>query len=140
MAQFIQFYFNGNDPLALSKTILINPGPTNFIEQTYFSYPLYDFLNIQVGYLAGNTIVQQISPELYEVKLISTYHFGNTGSITWEYAFLGNNTNNNYPEIIANAAPIVSSTGQYYSKTGIVSLRTLLNSRNEVTVKFITSL
>ena len=140
MTQFIQFYFKGDDPLSLSQTVVINPGPIQYIAETYFSYPLYNFTNIQIGYLAGNLSVQQISASLYEIKIISTYHFGNTGSISWQYAFLSDNTQQHFPENIANAAPITSSTGQYYSKTGIVSLTTFPNTRNEVTVRFITSL
>ena len=140
MTQFIQFYFNANDPLSLSTTVIINPGPTNYVSQTYFSYPLYDFANLQIGYLAGVTDVQQITNSLYEVKLNVTYHFGNIGSISWQYAFLDSGTQNRYPQNIANAAPITSSTGQYYGKTGIVSLTSLPSGRNEVSVRFVTSL
>lgn len=140
MEQFIQFYYNVNDPLALSTTIIVNPGLTNYISQTYFSYPIYDFTNIQIGYLAGVSDVQQITNSLYEIKINATYHLGNVGSISWQYAFLDSSIQNSYPQNIANAGPITSSTQRYYSKTGIVSLTSAQSGRNEVAIKFITSL
>jgi len=66
---------------------------------------------------------------MYSVRINSTYHFFNGGSISWQYCFINNKPNYFYPLNVA-------TTGKYFGKTGAVSLKAFEDGRREVTIGF----
>ena len=58
----------------------------------------------------------------YIVRLNNTYYIDDKGSISWQYVFENDNKNVYYPVNKLVASNIIVTTGEYYGKTGKVSL------------------
>ena len=136
MSQYLNFYFNLNDPQSKSKTIVLNDSETDYLAHAFISVPIYDNFNVQIGYKVSDDYIQQISENLYSVRINSTYNFLNGGSISWQYTFLNNKPNYYYPLNVNNSSNIVATTGIYYGKTGVVSLIANEDGSRNVTIGF----
>ena len=136
MAQYLSFHFNLNDPEAKSETIVVNPSDTNYIAHAFISVPIYNNCNEKIGYKVSDDYIQQLSHNLYSIRINSTYHFVKGGSISWQYCFLNDKPNYYYPLNISNASNIISTTGQYFGKTGAVSLTANSDGSRNVTIGF----
>ena len=136
MSQYLSFHFNLNDPKNKSKTIVVNDSPTDYLAHSFISVPIYDNFNIQIGYKVSDDYIQQISDNLYSIRINSTYHFLSGGSISWQFCFLNNKPNYYYPLNVSNASNIISTTGQYFGKTGVVSLIAKEDGSRDVTIGF----
>jgi hypothetical protein len=97
MSQFLNFNFNLNDPQSKSKTVVLNDSEKDYLAHAFISVPIYDNFNVQIGYKVSDDYIQQISENLYSVRINSTYNFLNGGSISWQYTFLNNKPNYYYP-------------------------------------------
>jgi len=136
MSEYLQFYFNLHDPEAFSKTLVVNESDTEYIAHAFIKVPIYDNFDIKIGYKVSDDYIQQLGPNVYSVRINSTYHFLNGGSISWQFSFLNDKPNYYYPLIVSNASNIVSATGKYFGKNGAVSLIALEDGRRDVTIGF----
>ena len=135
MSEYLEFNYNLKDPDAFSKIIVLNESDTEYISHVFVKAPIYNN-NIKIGYVAGDVYIQQLSLNLYSVRINSTYHFSNGGSISWQYCFFNDKPNNYFPLNISNASNIVSTTGRYFGKSGVVSLTARADGRRDVTIGF----
>ena len=136
MSEYIFFHFNVNDPKAKSNTIIVNENPSNYIAHAFLSIPIYNNENVQIGYKVSDDYIQQLANNLYSVRINSTYYFLNGGTISWQYSFMNDKPNYYYPLNIINASNIVSTTGIYFGKTGIVSLTANNDGSRNVAIVF----
>jgi len=136
MSTYLQFHFNLNDPEAFSKTLVVNESDTEYIAHAFIKVPIYNNFNVKIGYKVSDDYIQQLGPNLYSVRINSTYHFVSGGSISWQFSFLNEKPNYYYPLNVNNASNIVSTTGPYFGKSGVVSLTALADGRRNVTIGF----
>lgn len=136
MSQYLNFKFNINDPAAKTDVIVVNPSETDYIVHAFLSIPIYDEFDVKIGYKVSDDYIQQLAENMYSVRINSTYHFFNGGSISWQYCFINNKPNYFYPLNVANASNIIATTGKYFGKTGAVSLKAFEDGRREVTIGF----
>ena len=138
-AQTLNFYFNINDPTFTSKTVVIQDSP-NYISHAFVKADIYDSITDQrIGYKATDDYVQQVETDKYIVRLNNTYYFdtdGITGSISWMYSFENTTPSIYYPIGVPVVTNIISTTGDYYGKTGSVTLMPLANGARNVTITF----
>ena len=80
--------------------------------------------------------IQQIGKDQYTLRINLTYYIKNKGTISWFYAFLNDKPNFYYPLNVPNASNITSTTGEYFGKTGAVSLTVLEDGKRDVTIVF----
>jgi hypothetical protein len=137
MAKYLHFHFHLNDPETKVQEVIVPTPENNFISHSFIQTPIYDNdTDIRIGYKVSDDYVQKLSDNLYSVRINSTYHFLSGGSISWQYAFLNNKPTFYYPLNVPNASNIISGTGPYLGKSGIVSLIALENGRRNVTIGF----
>jgi hypothetical protein len=136
MSQYLQFHFNIKDPLAKSLTVVVNDSPTNYIAQSFLQIPIYDNFDVQIGYKVSDDYIQQLDENLYSIRINSTYHFLNGGSISWQFVFTNTIPSYYYPLNVNNASNIIATTGEYFGKTGAVSLVAHSDGRRDVTIGF----
>jgi len=137
MADYLQFHFNLHDPEASSKTLIVNDSETEYIAHAFIKVPIYsNSNNIKIGYKVSDDYIQQLGLNLYSVRISSTYNFLDGSSISWQFSFLNDKPNYYYPLNVCNASNIVSTTGKYFGKTGIVSLIARNDGRRDVTIGF----
>tara|TARA_B110000037_G_scaffold182022_1_gene209472 strand:+ start:234 stop:617 length:384 start_codon:yes stop_codon:yes gene_type:complete len=119
----------------LKKTVIISNEP--YIAQSFLQIPLYDNFNVKIGYEATDSYVQQVGENEYSVRVKTTYNFINgNSSINWQYNFLSNTESIIYPSDIPIASNIISTTGVYFGKTGVISIKAYDSGLREVTVGF----
>jgi len=136
MSSYLKFYFDKNDPLFFSKTVIINDSPDNFVSHVFITSPIYDNFGIKIGYKVSDDTIQQIGKNQYSVKISSTYYIEGNGTISWNYAFVNTRPDPYYPLNVNNASNVVSTTGSYFGKSGAVSLTALENGRRNVVIGF----
>jgi hypothetical protein len=136
MAQKLNFHFNLEDPNAASQTNIVNPSDTNYIAHAFIKTPIYDDFNVQIGYKVSDDYIQQLSTNVYSVRINSTYFFFNNSTISWQYSFLNDKPTYFYPLNIPNTSNIISSTGLYLNKTGTITLIANKNGTRDVTINF----
>lgn len=136
MANILNFNFNINDPDFRTETIIINSSSEHYLSHTFISTPIYDNFGIKIGYKISDDYVQQVGINEYSVRISSTYHITGKGTISWNFAFLNNIPSYYYPLNIPVASNIVSTTEQYFGKSGAVSLNVKQDGSRDVTVVF----
>ena len=136
MSQYLNFHFNIHDPEATSKTLIVNDSTTEYIAHSFITVPIYDNFDVKIGYKVSDDYIQQVSENKYAVRINATYFFTNGGTISWQYSFLNDKPTYYYPLNVANASNIISTTGEYFGKTGIVSLMAYEGGRRDVTIGF----
>ena len=135
MSKYLNFKLNFNDPKTTEKTVIISNEP--YIIQSFLQIPLYDNFNVKIGYEASDAYVQQVEENKYSVRVKTTYNFINgNSSINWQYNFLSNTESIIYPSDIPIASNITSTTGVYFGKTGVISIKAYDSGLREVTVGF----
>ena len=135
MSQYLSFNFNLNDPNKFTETVVVNESP--YLAHAFLKVPIYDKFNIQIGYKVSDDYIQQLSDNQYSVRINSTYHFfNNNSSISWQFCFINNKPNYFYPLNTSNASNITSTTGDYFGKTGVVSLIAKEDGSRNVTIGF----
>lgn len=136
MVKYLHFHFKIDDSKAKTYTSIVNDSEQNFISHSFIQIPIYDENEVNIGYKVSDDYIQQLTDNLYSVRINSTYHFFNGGSISWQYSFTNDKPNYYYPLNVANASNIISGTGPYLGKTGVVSLTAFENGRRNVTIGF----
>jgi hypothetical protein len=122
MSAYLSFYFNKNDPNFKSEEIIVDSKPGSYISHAFISAYIYDNFGVKIGYKVSDDYVQQVDENKYIVRINSTYYIENQGTITWQYSFINDVPSYYYPIGILAASNIVSTTGNYFGKTGVVSL------------------
>ena len=119
----LNFYFTTKDPEFVTTTTVV-PSSThdNYISHVFVKAPIYDFTDTKIGYKVTDDYVQQVKSKKYIVRLNNTYYIDDKGSISWQYVFENDNKNVYYPVNKVVASNIIATTGEYYGKTGKVSL------------------
>jgi len=135
MSTFSLFY-SVTDPKSTTYKVIVNPNSPNFISTSYFTFPLYDECNFQVGYRATTVDCQQVDVNLYMVIQQNTNIIYNQGSITTSYVFI-----NDVPFVLSPpgiyTSSIVSTTGSYLGKTGSVTrTKTDESTEYKITIRF----
>jgi hypothetical protein len=136
MTKYLQFHYNLNDPEASSKTLVLNQSDTNYISHSFIKSPVYDNFNVKVGYVVGDDYIQQLSLNMYSVRINVTCNFLNGSSISWQFSFINDKPNYYYRPDIVNATNISSTTGEYFGKTGVISITAKPNGQRDVTIGF----
>ena len=133
----LNFYFSTKDPNFSSVTTVVPSTSDNYVSHVFVKAPLYDFTDTFIGYKVSDDYVQQIGENKYIVRLNNTYYFEGKGSISWQYVFENDNKNVYYPVNDVVASNIISSTGEYYGKSGYVSLFPKSDGSRIVNITFI---
>jgi len=138
----LKFFFNKNDKKFTTVTTVVDDSKTNYIAHAFVKGPIYDFVSHQqIGYKVSDDYVQQVSESKYIVRLHNTYLFYDkdgktTGTISWDYVFENTEPSIYYPVGIPASSTIISATGKYKGKDGVVRLLPKSNGRRNVTIKF----
>ncbi len=135
MSSYLNFHFHIKNPENRIKTVVVSDEP-NYIDHSFLQIPIYDNFDVEIGYNIIDDYVQQIGENQYIVRINSTYYIKNKGTISWFYSFLNDKPNAYYPLNVPNASNITSTTGEYFGKTGAVSLTAYENGRRDVTIGF----
>jgi hypothetical protein len=135
MSQYLKFSFNINDPNKFTYSSIINQDP--YLVHAFLKIPIFDEFNVQIGYKVSDDYIQQLSENEYSVRINSTYHFfNNNSSISWQFCFINYKPNYLYPLNTPNTSNIIATTGDYYGKTGVVSLFAKEDGTRDVTIGF----
>jgi hypothetical protein len=132
----LTFYFNSQDPKFFTKTVVVNDSATNYIAQVFISAPIYNQCGQVIGSKVSNDIIQQTGPNQYVVNIDSIYTFNNQGTISWNVNFINNKPSQFYPINTLFQSNIVSATGIFLGKQGIVSLVAQSNGIRNVSIAF----
>lgn len=131
----INFYFSAKDPEFVTKHIVVESKSPNYISHSFVRCPIYNLKNKQIGYKVSDDYIQQVSQNKYIVRLNNTYQLKN-GTISWQYVFENDKPEIYYPVDIPAFSNIISATGNYYGKSGTVTLIPLQNGRRNVNITF----
>ncbi len=119
----LDFYFTIKDPECKVASVEVpSVLPDNKIIHSFVRTPIYDFTNKMIGYKVSDDYVQQVSKEKYIVRISNTYSLNERGTISWQYAFENKDPTIYYPVNELAASNITATTGEFYGKTGKVSL------------------
>ena len=134
MSEYLSFYFNINDPKFKTYEVILNE--YNFISHAFISSPIYDDFGVEIGYKVSDDYIQEVDEHKYMVRINSTYYIKDKGTITWQYSFINNKPSFYYPINELANSNIVSTTGAYFGKKGVVSLNPTKDGKRQVTVAF----
>jgi hypothetical protein len=137
MAEYLSFYFSTKDPNFKSFAIEVpNTIPNNYVAHAFVSTPIYDNFDIEIGYKCSDDYIQQVSEDKYLVRINNTYYINGKGSITWQYSFLNDVPSYFYPVGVLASSNIISTTGDYFGKSGAVALLPTEDGKRSVTIGF----
>ena len=131
----ITFTFSPSDPSFTSVTNIINNSVTNYISQVFINCPIY-CNGIVIGYKTAVDTVQQVGAASYIVVINSTYVLNCKGSITTQYVFTNTTNTPIYPIGTVAVSKIISGTGCFLNKQGIVKLTVLADNTRKVKIEF----
>jgi len=136
----LKFFFDKNDPEFVSKTIIVDDTPGNYISHVFIKCPIYQKdcsgIKIQIGYKVADDYVQQVGINEYLVRINSTYYFDDAGTITWQYSFVNNVPQVYYPLEKIAVSNIICTTGYYLGKKGYVYLKPTEDGLRKVKILF----
>jgi hypothetical protein len=118
----LNFYFTTKDPQFSTTTTVVSSNPENYISHVFVKAPLYDFTDSLIGYKVTDDYVQQVGVNKYIIRLNNTYYLEGRGTISWQYVFENDTNKVFYPINKIAASNIISATGEFYGKSGFVSL------------------
>jgi hypothetical protein len=128
-------FFSLADPKSTIYRIIVNPNSPNYISTTYFTVPLYDECNFQVGYRTTIADCQQVDEKKYMVIQKNTNVIYNRGSISTAFVYL-----DDVPFVLTPpgiyTSSIVSTTGSYLGKTGSSTRTKADDGGIKVTIRF----
>jgi hypothetical protein len=135
------FFFSTKDKDFTTVTSLVDSSSTNYVSHAFVRCPIYNSEKKQIGYKVSDDYVQQVAENKYVVRLNNTYTFYDdynkvNGTISWQYVFENSKPDIYYPVDIPASSTIISGTGKYERKNGIVSLLPKKNGKRIVTIKF----
>jgi hypothetical protein len=136
--QPLNFYFTTQDASFTTKTVVVQDEP-QYISHSFVKANLYNYSGVRIGYKITDSYVQQVDTNKYVVRLNNAYYFDNApliGSISWMYTFISDQIQIYYPVNIPVNTNTISTTGDYYGKTGSISLLPLANGMRQVTITF----
>ncbi len=137
MSQILSFNFSTKDPEFKTWAVdVTNPVPNNLITHAFISTPIYDDFGVKIGYKVSDDYIQQVSENKYMIRISNTYYIQNKGTISWNYSFLNDKPSYFYPIGVVAKSNIVSTTGEYFGRTGAVFLEPLENGLRKVQVIF----
>ena len=118
----LSFVFSTKDPNFTSSNIVVSEDYP-YISHAFVQTVIYDeATGEQIGYKVSDDYVQQVSPELYVVRLSNTYTLTGRGTLTWNYTFTSNTNSYFYPTNQQVYSTITSGTGEFYGTSGTVRL------------------
>ena len=132
----IQIRENINDSQSKFYTNVIVNDEKNYIANVYVQLPLYDIFDVLIGYECSTDTIQKQDDDKYILRINATFNFEKTGTINVLF-----NTNLSTPDIIFEegvpiVGTIISGSGSYTGKTGVVSLIPFNDGRREITITF----
>lgn len=134
MALPLNFYFKKSE--LKSKTVVVDSSTTNYISHVFVNCPIYNLAGTAIGYKVSDDYVQQVAAGKYIIRLNNTYHISGQGSISWTYVFENTKAEVFYPINQVAASNITFTTGNYYGKTGSVSLFPKSDGTRQVNITF----
>lgn len=72
----------------------------------------------------------------YSVRINSTYYIENQGTISWQYSFINDKSSFYYAIGELVKSNIISTTGVYLAKTGVISILPNEDGKRLITVAF----
>ena len=136
MSCSLSFYFSAKDPQFFTKTIVLNDSSTNYLAQVFITAPLYNNCGQLIGSKVSTDTLQQTGPNQYVINIDSTYTFNDGSTITWHISFTNTTPSVLYPAHQLFQSNIVSTTGIYLGKKGIVSLIANEDGVRNVNIRF----
>ena len=132
----IQIRENINDSQSKFYTDVIVNDEKNYIANGYVQIPMYDVFDVLIGYECNTNVIQKQDGDKYILRLNTTFNFEKTGTINVLF-----NTNISTPNIIFEegtpiVGTIISGSGSYTGKTGVVSIVPFNDGRREITIAF----
>ena len=132
----IQIRENINDSQSKFYTNVIVNDEKNYIANVYVQLPLYDIFDVLIGYECSTDTIQKQDDDKYILRINATFNFEKTGTINVLF-----NTNLSTPDIIFEegvpiVGTIISGSGSYTGKTGVVSIVPFNDGRREITIAF----
>lgn len=120
----LNFYFTTQDPNFVAQPMVVDTTPGKYISHVFVRAPLYSFDNnpVPIGYKVTDDYVQQVAENKYIIRLNNTYYLEGRGSISWQYVFENDIPAVYYPVNQLTASNIISTTGEFFGKSGTVSL------------------
>jgi len=131
----LSFYFTTKDKNFKTTTIVVQDKP-RYISHSFVETPVYDFSDKKIGYKVSDDYIQEVASNKYIVRLNNTYYIEGKGSISWLYVFENNIPEIFYPVNVEAASTIISGTGDYFGKTGTVTLFPKSDGTRLVTISF----
>ena len=131
----LSFFFSAKDPDFKTTTVVVQQTP-RYISHSFVETPIYDFNNKKIGYKVSDDYVQEVESKKYIVRLNNTYYIDGKGSISWLYVFENDKPEIYYPINVQAASTIISGTGDYFGKSGTVTLFPKQDGSRLVTVSF----
>jgi len=131
----LSFYFTTKDTNFKINTIVVQDIP-RYISHSFVETPIYDFTDTKIGYKVSDDYIQQVDKNKYIVRLNNTYYIEGKGSISWLYIFENNLPKIYYPDNVELSSTIISGTGDYFDKTGTVTLFPKPDGYRLVTISF----
>ena len=132
----IQIRENINDSQSNFYTNVIVNDEKNYIANGYVQIPIYDVFDVLIGYECNTNVIQKQDDDKYILRLNTTFNFEKTGTINVLF-----NTNISTPNVIFEegtpiVGTIISGSGSYTGKTGVVSIIPFSDGRREITIAF----
>jgi len=131
----LSFYFSSKDPNFKTNTVVVQDLP-RYISHSFVETPIYDFSEKKIGYKVSDDYIQQVDTNKYIVRLNNTYYIEGKGSISWLYVFENSKPEIYYPINVGASSTIISGTGDYFGKTGTVTLFPKPDGSRLVTISF----
>ena len=132
----LSFYFTKEDPGFSTTTTVVPSTPGNYISHVFVRAPIYDFTDKLIGYKVSDDYVQQVAEKKFIIRLNNTYYLEGRGSISWQHVFENDKNEVFYPVNVTAASNIISTTGEFYGKSGAVSLFPKSDGTRVVNVTF----
>jgi hypothetical protein len=131
----LSFYFSTKDQNFKTNTVVVQETP-RYISHSFVETPIYDFSEKKIGYKVSDDYIQQVDNNKFIVRLNNTYYIDGKGSISWLYVFENNKPEIYYPVNVEAVSTIISGTGEYFGKTGTVTLFPKTDGSRLVTISF----
>ena len=90
-----------------------------------------------IGYKVSDDYVQQVAENKYIIRLNNTYYLEGRGSVSWQHVFENDKNTVFYSVDVSAASNIISTTGEFYGNTGVVSLFPKKDGTRVVNVTFV---
>ena len=132
----LQIRENINNIKSLFYTDVIIDNNINYIANGYVQIPMYDIFDVLIGYETNNNVIQKEDTDKYIFRINTTFNIETKGTINVFFNLNLTTPNIIFPNDIPIVGTIISCSGSYIGKTGIVSYIPFSDGRRDITIVF----